>query len=254
VTLGAYECVCLRYPYGQLGIDAEDLVLKSLAANSSKLVGFEADLQHKEPRFCMLPCVVEKRTTLLQHLGLKDIVVCGDKSALATKQRPFRATIEKLQRIRPALPLNELLKEHPDTSGAGTIFPPHLHKLFRPLSSGSHSGRFHWRTDAILFLPSTDAGSVRVLRFQIKLGESIITKGCAKTIVDKLQKGDEQVRLVLAKIPEGKKPVIEHYLITTETTSTSSECTCWDARRCIRCGLSRSESLTVPLVSVSMHE
>jgi hypothetical protein len=70
-------------------------------------------------------------------------------------------------------------------------------------------------TGAILFLQRQVAGSVHVVRLQIKLGQSTINKACAEKITNRLKAGDAQVREVLCAIPEPLIPVIEHCLVTT---------------------------------------
>ncbi|KAL6072361.1 hypothetical protein QOT17_005500 [Balamuthia mandrillaris] len=186
VSLDAYCCICLRYPYGQLGIDAEDLVLKSLSHNCQK-AGLPAT-KHGGRRFSMLPCINKNRSKILQHLSSKDMVVCGsEKLLMEGTSRIVSKTREKLKRLQSTLPQNEFFKEHPDIHGA----------------------------DAILFTKETT--SLCVKRFQIKLGKSEIDEKAANEIVSKLQKGDVVVRKILEVIPECPEPIIEHYLITTRT-------------------------------------
>jgi hypothetical protein len=64
----------LVYPYGQLGIDAERLVLKSLSNNASA-VGLP-NVEYKDRRFSMLNCENKnQRKTIRTHLKAGIIVV-----------------------------------------------------------------------------------------------------------------------------------------------------------------------------------
>jgi hypothetical protein len=114
--LNEREKIALVYPYGELGIEAENMVISSLVANQRKL-GLKK-IKFNNRRFSIMPAKNIHLNTIKKHLKEKNIVVCGNSAELITENMK-NSTKELLQKLSMNVPLCELMKEYPDKAGAG---------------------------------------------------------------------------------------------------------------------------------------
>lgn len=89
------------------------------------MAGLRHDICYEKRSFSVCPCETSKLKQIKKHLK-KGVVVCGKREDLI-QERMHNKTKELLRKIRPELPLNELMKEYPDKTGAGAPIPFFLH-------------------------------------------------------------------------------------------------------------------------------
>jgi hypothetical protein len=93
--------------------------MRSLAQNFDKVPLPQVFLDQSMIRLSLLPCTLANREKIQEHLAA-GVVVCGNQELLGEIVNNKQVTEDLTKGLTGELPINRLMKEHPDKSGAGT--------------------------------------------------------------------------------------------------------------------------------------